>query len=181
MTQEENPVKDLLFNYIKDTQESIASLVSEKKFDKVVRHLLEGCYDGVVDAGDESVSILATGILHYVLTVALVPSQRKVDFQGVEIDIVVPDLRVLEADARKALVIHVFGTRDPDMIKDRLGQLQKIQPEAQNIWLVIPEDLGLDAKTYTVSKNGSTLPKMIRDIVDFADSQDQSKLRILRI
>ena len=40
---------------------------------------------------DEAVGILATGILHYLLTNALLNSQRKVEYQGLELDIVIPD------------------------------------------------------------------------------------------
>ena len=45
---------------------------------------------------EEVIGILATGILHYLLTNALLNSQRKVNYQGMELDIIIPDIRTLE-------------------------------------------------------------------------------------
>ena len=92
MSDEVNPIKDLLFDYIKKSN-NIENLIREKKFDVIINEIVENCYDKVISMGkkEEAVGILATGILHYLLTNALLNSQRKVDYQGMKLDIVIPD------------------------------------------------------------------------------------------
>jgi hypothetical protein len=102
---------------------------------------LNNCYYKValIDDKEESLGVLATGILHYMLTNAMLTSQRKVEYQGIEIDIVIPDLKTLEKDSKKTLIILVPKTLDKKIIQEKLEQLQKIQPEKQNIWLVLTQ------------------------------------------
>ncbi|KER05324.1 hypothetical protein AAA799E16_02037 [Marine Group I thaumarchaeote SCGC AAA799-E16] len=83
MDEEVNPIKDYLFDYIKNSQ-TIPQLISEKKFDVVIDEIIQNCYDKIItlDEKDTAVGVLATGILHYLLTNALVNSQRKVEQFG---------------------------------------------------------------------------------------------------
>ena len=85
MSEESNPIKDHLFDYIKKSN-TIVNLIYEKKFDIIINEIIENCYDKIIlmDKKEEAVGILATGILHYLLTNALLNSQRKVNYQGVE-------------------------------------------------------------------------------------------------
>ena len=84
MSEELNPIKDHLFEYIKKS-DTIPKLISEKKFDVIINEIVENCYDKVISMGEkeEAIGVLATGILHYLLTNALLNSQRKVEYQGV--------------------------------------------------------------------------------------------------
>ena len=106
MSDEVNPIKELLFEYVKKSN-NIENLIREKKFDVIINEVIENCYDKIIlmDKKEEAVGILATGILHYLLTNALLNSQRKVDYQGMELDIVIPDTRTLEKDAKMTLLI----------------------------------------------------------------------------
>jgi hypothetical protein len=113
MSEESNPIKDHLFDYIKKSN-TIAKLISEKKFDVIINEIVENCYDKIIlmDKKEEAVGILATGILHYLLTNALLNSQRKVDYQGMELDIVIPDIKTLEKDAKMTLLILIPKSSD---------------------------------------------------------------------
>ena len=108
MSEELNPIKDYLFEYIKKS-DTIPKLISEKKFDVIINEIVENCYDKVISMGEkeEAIGVLATGILHYLLTNALLNSQRKVEYQGVELDIVIPDTRTLEKDSKMTLLIII--------------------------------------------------------------------------
>ena len=66
MEEETNPIKDYLFEYIKNSQ-TIPKLRAEKKFDKIIEEITSNCYDQIVSMGekDESIGVLATGLLHY--------------------------------------------------------------------------------------------------------------------
>ena len=181
MSEETDPVKELMFEHVKNSQ-TIPDLVSEKRFDKVIDEIIEHCYDRVVAMGgrDDTVGVLATGMLHYIMTVALLSSQRKVEHKGVALDMVVPDIRTLEKDPKMALVILVPMTSDMDAIRNRIEQLRQVQPVRENIWAVLSEDVRLDCRTFVVSKRGS-FRSIIFEIAKFANMGGSDRLKILRI
>ena len=183
MQEEPNPIKDFLFDYIKKSEEKIQELTSQSKFTEIIDDVLENCYDRVISMGEkeESLGILATGLLHYILTNALISSQRKIEYDGIQIDIIIPNLKTLEIDPKKTLIICIPKTIDKNTIEQKLEQLQKIQPIKDNIWLVITKKLGFQNKTYVVEKKNASFSKIIYDIAQFVNVHGQSKFKILRI
>ena len=183
MQEEPNPIKDFLFDYIKKSEKNIQELISQSKFTEIIDNVLENCYDKVISMGEkeESLGIIATGLLHYLLTNALVSSQRKIEYNGIQIDIIIPNLKTLEVDPKKTLIICIPKTIDKNVIEQKLNQLQKIQPIEDNIWLVITKRLGFQNKTYVIEKKRASFSKIIYDIAQFVNVQGQSKFKILRI
>ena len=182
MTDEVNPIKDYLFEHIEKSN-SIENLIHEKKFDVVINEIVENCYDKVIlmDKKEEAVGILATGILHYLLTNALLSSQRKVDYQGMELDIVIPDTRTLEKDAKMTLLILIPKSSDKKIIDEKISQLRKIQPTKENIWVVLSEDISIDCKSFVLSKDNNSFSKIILEIAQFSNVGGSNKFKILRI
>lgn len=182
MQEESNPIKDILFDYLKSA-ENIHEFVSQSKFAEIIDDVLENYYDKVISMGEkeESLGILATGLLHYLLTNALLSSQRKTEYNGIQIDIVIPDLKTLEIDPKKTLIICIPKTNDKNIIKQKLEQLKKIQPIKDNIWLVITKKINIQNKTYVIEKKNSSFSKIIYDIAKFVNIQGQNKFKILRI
>jgi len=182
MTDEVNPIKDYLFEHIEKSN-SIENLIHEKKFDVVINEIVENCYDKVIlmDKKEEAVGILATGILHYLLTNALLSSQRKVDYQGMELDIVIPDTRTLEKDAKMTLLILIPKSSDKKIIDEKISQLRKIQPTKENIWAVLSEDMSIDCKSFVLSKDNNSFSKIIFEIAQFSNVGGSNKFKILRI
>ena len=182
MNEELHPVKEFLFEYIKKSEKKLQELLTQTKMDEVIDVILENCYykASLMDEKEESVGVLATGILHYMLTSTMLASQRKVEHQGIDVDIVIPDLKTLEQDPKKTLVISIPKTLDKRTILEKLDQLQTIQPEKQNIWLVLSQDLGFENKTFVIQKecNFSTI---IFEIAQFVNVQGNSKFKILKI
>jgi hypothetical protein len=183
MQEEPNPIKDFLFDYIKKSEKNIQELISQSKFTEIIDNVLENCYDRVVSMGEkeESLGILAIGLLHYLLTNTLMPSQRKIECNGIQIDIIIPNLKTLEIDPKKTLIIYIPKTIDKNTIKQKLDQLQKIQPVKENIWLVVTKKLDFQNKTYVIAKKNASFSKIIYDIAQFVNVQGQSKFKILRI
>lgn len=181
MSEEPNPIKDYLFEYLESKK--IQELASQSKFPELINDVLENCFDKVILMGkkEESLATLATGLLHYLLTNALIPSQRKIEHNGVEIDIVIPNLKTLENDPNKALIIYIPKTMDVNTIKQKLDSLKKIQPNNKNIWLVLSEKLDFQNNTYIIEKKNSSFLKIIVDIGQFVNVQGQNKFKILRI
>ena len=182
MEEESNPIKEFLFNYIEKSEKRFQQLFSETKMTEIINEILDNCYDKVtlIENKEESLGVLATGILHYMLTNAMLTSQRKVEYKGVEIDIVIPDLKTLEKDPKKTLIICIPKTLDENTIKEKLEQLQTIQPEKQNIWLVLTQDLGF-GKTFVIQKEKSSFSNIIYDIAQFVNVQGHDKFKILRV
>ena len=182
MEEEANPVKDFLFDYIKNSQ-TISQLITEKKFDKIIEDVTKNCYDKVVSMGnkEETVGVLATGLLHYLLTNALINSQRKIDHQGTELDIVVPDIKTLEKDAKMTLVICIPKSSDQNVITEKIQKLEKIQPEKENIWMVLSEDIPIEKKSFVLSKENNTFSKIIFEIAQFTNVSGANKFKILRV
>ena len=182
MTDEVNPIKDYLFEHIEKSN-SIENLIHEKKFDVIINEIVENCYDKVIlmDKKEEAVGILATGILHYLLTNALLSSQRKVDYQGMELDIVIPDTRTLEKDAKMTLLILIPKSSDKKIIDEKISELRKIQPTKENIWAVLSEDMSIDCKSFVLSKDNNSFSKIIFEIARFSNVGGSNKFKILRI
>ena len=183
MQEEPNPIKDFLFDYIKKSEEKIQELTSQSKFAEIIDDVLENCYDRVISMGEKenSLGILATGLLHYILTNALISSQRKIEHDGIQLDIIIPNLKTLEIDPKKTLIICIPKTIDKNIIEQKLEQLQKIQPIKDNIWLVISKKLDFQNKTYVIEKKNASFSKMIYDIAQFVNVHGQNKFKILRI
>ncbi|MFQ5476190.1 MAG: hypothetical protein ACE5DT_04075 [Nitrosopumilus sp.] len=182
MQEEPNPVKDYLFDYINNSK-SIPQLISEKKFDKVIDEIIENCFEKILEMGekDEVIGVLATGILHYLLTNALITSQRKVEYQGIEIDIIIPDTKTLDIDQKKTLLICIPKSSDVKVIDDKISQLEKIQTVKENIWLVLSENIPIKKKTFVLSKENNSFSKIIFDIAQFSNVGGTSKFKILRV
>jgi len=181
MPEELEPIKEYLFNYLKS--EKIQKLLSQLQFANIIDDVLENCHDTVIAMGnkEESLSILSTGLLHYLLTNALISSQRKIEYKNIQIDLIIPDLKTLEIDPKKTLIICIPKTIKESVIKHKLELLEKIQPFNDNIWLIITEKLDFQNKTYVIQKNNSSFSKIIYDISQFVNIHGQNKFKILRI
>ncbi|MEC4848334.1 MAG: hypothetical protein RI100_04020 [Nitrosarchaeum sp.] len=181
MSEESNPIKDYLFDYIESKK--IQELTAQSKFSELIKDVLENCFDKVIVMGEKeaSLAIFTTGLLHYLLTNALITSQRKIECKGVEIDIVIPNLKTLENDPNKALIIYIPKTMNVSTIKQKLDSLKKIQPNNKNIWMVLSNNLDFQNNTYVIEKKNSSFLKIIGDIGQFVNVQGQNKFKILRI
>jgi len=182
MDEEANPVKDYLFEHIKNS-ETIPKLIAEKKFDQIIEEVTKNCYDKVLTMGEkeEAVGVLATGLLHYLLTNALITSQRKVEYNEEQLDIVIPDTKTLEKDPKKTLLVCIPKSSDKKTIECKITQLEKIQPNKENIWVVLSENMPLGKKTFVLSKENNSFSKIIFEIAQFSNVHGTSKFKILRI
>ena len=182
MQEESNPIKEHIFEHIKNSQ-TIPRLIAEKKFDGIIDEIVENCYDNIIQMADkeEAIGTLATGLLHYLLTNALINSQRKLEYRGIEIDIIVPDLKTLEKDPKKTLLICIPKSSDEKIINQKISQLEKIQPENKNIWIVLSESIATEKKSFVLSKENNSFSKIIFEIAQFSNVEGINKFKILRM
>jgi len=104
-----------------------------------------------------------------------------VDYQGMELDIVIPDIRTLEKDAKMTLLILIPKSSDKKIINEKIFQLKKIQPTKENIWVVLSEDVSIDCKSFVLSKENNSFSKIIFEIAQFSNVGKSNKFKILRI
>jgi len=130
---------------------------------------------------EEAIGIFATGLLHYLLTNALLNSQRKVEYGGLELDIVIPDVRTLEKDAKMSLLILIPKSSDKKIIDQKISQLKSVQPIKENIWVVLSKEISVECKSYVLSKENNSFSKIIFDIAQFSNVGKSNKFKILRI
>jgi len=182
MEEEANPIKDYLFEYIEKSQ-IIPNLIVEKKFDEIIEDITNNLLQSSYFKGekDESIGVLATGLLHYLLTNALITSQRKIDYNGIDVDIVIPDIKTLEKDPKKTLLICIPKSSDIQIINEKISQMEKIQPEKDNIWLVLSENIPIGKKSFVLSKENNAFSKIIFEIAKFSNVGGSNKFKILRV
>jgi len=93
----------------------------------------------------------------------------------------VPDLKTLEKDPKKTLLVCIPKSSDVNKINEKITQLEKIQPEKQNIWIVLSENISINKKSFVLSKDNNTFSKIIFEIAQFSNVSGANKFKILRI
>lgn len=174
-----SPIKDLLYQ----TLQTISEDTIQEKITKNPKSLIHEIFSKAnIDALDgnktENYETFAESLMHYILTNALIPSQRKVTIDQVELDIVIPDIRTLRSSNKDAIIILFPKTDNKESILQRLEKISTIQPNTKNIWLVQKSALALPYTTYEIDASHSFF-----DIIDDikTSSKSQSKLKIFKI
>ena len=182
MDEEPNPVKDLLYDYLEKIGEtSIQKKIFTGESRKIVENIISNCHPKISKMPgktSENTAVLATSLIHFLLTIALIPSQRKIEKNTIEIDVVIPDFRSLIKSPKDSLVIHIPKTTDKNEIQEQVNKLNSLQPHKENIWLVLEDNLGIDCKSYNIIDNSFSL--LIEDIKKFLSSTKKTHFKIFK-
>ncbi len=125
---------------------------------------------------DETLGTLCEATLHFMLTASLLPSARKVSMKGVDLDLVIPSLKMLERQPEKALVIQVIKKSDNI---DKGKQAESVQPNRDNIWIVSANPLQLGHKNYHLGSGKFSYYEIIPDISAFLVDKGVKGLKLL--
>jgi len=179
-----SPVKDILYQEIANISEDAIQLeISKNNSSKIISQIISKCttkIQKISTSFDEDLGIFAEGLMHYLLTVSLIPSQRKISKNNVEIDIVIPDILTLNSNPKDSLIILFPKSKNANMIKKRISELERIQPIKENIWIVLHHNLQLKNQTYLIQNDDNSLKMILDDINKFYSSRKQSKLKIMK-
>jgi len=179
-----SPVKDILYQEITNISEDVIQLeISKNNSSKIISQIISKCSTKIQKIStslDEDLGIFAEALMHYLLTVSLIPSQRKISKNNVEIDIVIPDILTLNSNPKDSLIILFPKSKNENMIKKRISELERIQPIKENIWVVLHHNLQLKNQTYLIQNDDNSLKKILDDINKFYSSRKQSKLKIMK-
>ncbi len=179
-------IKEILYKAITNYEEhKIVSDIAQGNSPETINTICSECMpilENIEGKKSEKIASFAEGLIHYLLTVALIPSQRKTSLNLVDVDVVIPDISTLSSSPQDAILIAFPKTSDPQSIKKRVIELTKIQPHKENILLVLDNDLILDVKTYQVNHNNKeSFSNILNDIIWFTSNKKLSKLKIFKI
>ena len=109
---ESSPIKDALYAKIDLIgQNQIQELLSNGKFLELFEKIYEPVIDSIYDIDEyEKHGILAESLTHYLFTEMLIPSQRKITFRNIELDMIIPNTVELQKDSHNTIVIVFVKT-----------------------------------------------------------------------
>ena len=179
-------INEILYKAITSYEEhKIVSDIAQGESPETIKAIFSECMpilETIKGEKSEKIVSFAEGLVHYLLTVALIPSQRKTSFDSIDLDVVIPNISTLYSSPQDALVITFPKTNDLQLIMKRVAELTKIQPHKENIWFVLENELALEIKTYKVGNTSEeTFSNIINDIIWFTSNRKQSKLKIFKI
>ena len=183
-------VKDILYSTIEsigkerirsDTTSNIN--LSEKYIDAIMAECITKINVGSNASNkDETIAVLCEALLHFMLTVSTLPSERKIQIKdNPNIDIVIPSLQSLKRTPDKSIIIEIIRNK---MDSDKISQLEFLQPNHKNIWLisVIPFSTTryriYGMSTYTGLFHNS-FSNIIKDINNFLKETGDKSLRFI--
>lgn len=173
-------VKEVLYSVIDEIgREKIRADVSRNadSSKRYCEEIVEKCTRVLgSEADDETLGTLCEALLHFMLTASLLPSERKVTVDGIELDIVVPTVKNLMKSPDKALVIQ-FVKNDRDFAK--IGQAERVQKHRENIWMVSTRKIDYECRNYTLVNDKLKYSSLIADIRAFLSSKGISSLKML--
>ena len=113
-----------------------------------------------------TVTALSEALLHFMLTICTLPSERKIATKnGLSLDVIIPSLQTLKVKPEKSIIVQ-FIKEKTDL--NRVSQLESLEPHHKNIWLVSAKTLSLTTEytTYYVLPNAKPDNKFSNIIID---------------
>lgn len=178
-------IKEILYNSIGKHVQYVVSDIVQGKSSDLIDAIWEECIselEKIEGTKSEVLGTFAEGLIHYLLTTAIIPSQRKTTFNDTYVDIAIPDTKTLSSSPQDVLIISFPKTNDISTIENRILELLKIQPNKENIWLVLENEPKIETKVYSIRQSSrNSFSNIINDIIHFLTSKKQSKLKLFRI
>ena len=129
-----------------------------------------------------TVTALSEALLHFMLTICTLPSERKIATKNdLSLDVIIPSLQTLKVKPEKSVIVQ-FIKKKKDL--NKVSQLESLQPRHKNVWLVSAKPLSLTTKytKYYVLPNANLHNKysnIIIDIDKFLRETGDKSLRLI--
>jgi hypothetical protein len=159
----------------KDITSSIQS--SQKYIDLLMNKCIRNLISAELSSDhDRVIGTLSEAVLHFMLTISTLPSERKIRLNGeLGIDVVIPNLRILKINPSKSIIVQ-FVKEGQEL--EKISKLQFIQPNGKNIWVVSQKPLTV-AKFKTYSIFPDSFSNIIVDIHNFLKQSGDKSLRFV--
>jgi hypothetical protein len=144
---------------------------------KHIEDIMKRCVEGAsLEMDEETLVALCKGLLHFMLTASLLPSERSVSFQGADLDVVVPSLKVLAKNPEKAIIIQLIRN---DAESDKITNAESVQPHGANIWIISPRRITTGHRNYHLGEGEIQYSRLVQDISEFVNSKKIGRLKLL--
>ena len=183
-------IKQILYSEIenigkKKIQTKINSNIesSQKYIDKIMNKCITKLTYESNDNNDYNITIatLCEVLLHFMLTICTLPSERKIRVKNdLILDVIIPNLQSLKINPDKSIIIQVIKDKMRDL--NNILQLEFLQPNHENIWLISAKPLSATKyTTYTVFPNSGlhNYSNIIIDIDDFLKETGDKSFRFI--
>ena len=177
---ESSPIKDALYTKINSIgQDEIHQLLSKDKFLELFEKIYEPVADSIENIGEyEKHGTLAESLTHYLFTEMLIPSQRKITFEDIELDMIIPNTVELQKDRRDTILIFFVKTSNIEQIKERIQDMKKIQNNDANIWVISKNHIKIPQSSYITEKE--SFSKFLKDTQNFIKTKKINRLNIFK-
>lgn len=175
-------VKDVLYSSINEIGREkirIAIAADVEASEEYCRDIVERSMKKLpaeITSDEITLAGLCEALLHFMLTASLLPSERKIQLQGAELDIVVPSSKILVKNPNKSLVIQVVRNN----LKEKVRHATTVQPHRENIWLLSASPLPTKYKNYHLGTEGLHCSRIISDINRFLLEKGNHGLKLLQ-
>ena len=178
---ENSPIKDALYAEIdKIGQKKVHNLLLEGKFSELFEKIFESSLSKITDNINEyeKHGILAESFTHYLFTEMLIPTQRKISFENIELDIVIPNIVELKKNINDVVLIYFVKKPAINETKQQIQKMKKIQKSDANIWIISKQKIVVPQVTYTTTKE--SFGKFLEDAQEFVKIKEFNKLNIFK-
>ena len=177
---ESSPIKDALYAKIEEIgQEQIHQLLLNGKFSELFEKIYGSVIQSVQNIEEyEKHGTLAESLTHYLFTEMLIPSQRKITFKNIELDMIIPNTEELQKNSHNTIMIFFVKTSNIEEIKQRIQDIKKIQKEDLNIWIISKDHIEIPQSTYITEKE--SFGKFLKDAQNFIKTKKMNKLNIFK-
>ena len=177
---ESSPIKDALYAKINNIgQEEIHQLLLKEEFSELFEKIYEPVIHEIQFIEEyEKYGTLAESMTHYLFTEMLIPSQRKIIFENVELDMVIPNTLELQKNSNNTIVIFFVKTSNLEQITQRIHEIKKIQKNDANIWIITKDEIELSQSTYYTTKK--SFSEFLKNSKKFINTKKMNKLNIFK-
>jgi hypothetical protein len=112
------------------------------------------------------VTTLSEALLHFMLTICTLPSERKIAIKNdLSLDVIIPSLQSLKIKPEKSIIVQFIKEK---MDLNKVLHLESLQPHHKNVWLVSGKPLPLTTKytKYYILPNANLHNKYSNIIID---------------
>jgi hypothetical protein len=177
-------IKQILYSIIEEIgKEKIQSEItssfelSKKYIDVIMRKSITKIASESNDDHDDTIATLSEALLHFMLTICTLPSQRKIQVKNdLVLDVIIPSLQSLKTKPDKSIIIQIIKDNS-DL--NKISQLKFLQPNEENIWLISAKPLSAPTKHKTYSVLSNEYSNIIIHIYNFLKETDDKSFRFI--
>jgi hypothetical protein len=181
-------IKQILYSVIEDIgkekiQTEITSSIesSQKYIDIIMGKSITNISSESNDDYDATIAILCEALLHFMVTICTLPSERKIQVKDdLVLDIIIPSLQRLRTKPDKSIIIQIIKENRE---LNKISQLEFLQPDLENIWLISAKPLSTTTKytTYSVFPDGGLhkYSNIMIDINNFLKETGDKSFRLV--